>query len=399
MLPKSETIHPTAPKSLFLATTAFTLAFANWGLIAGLAPLLKKELGLSVGQASLMIAIPVLLGSLGRIPAGMLTDRFGARWVFGSLLCFGIVPTVALSLDHSYPSLLFWGFFLGLLGSSFAIGVAFVSRWYPPEIQGTAVGIYGAGNIGQSIAVFGGPVLAGQIGIAKTFLYFGIASLVWGAVFVLTARNPQVKARPKTFKECVDILRTEKLTWVFSLFYALTFGGFVALSIYLPTLLKEVFALSPFDAGARTACFVILATLCRPVGGWLSDRIGGQTLLMYIFLGVVAVGWLMSLSSIVPFTIGALGCAILFGLGNGAVFKLVPQYFSKEVGTVTGLVGAAGGFGGFFPPLALGMFRELTHSYAPGFILLSLFGLLCAWVLRRTFLKLPISPAREFSKH
>jgi NNP family nitrate/nitrite transporter-like MFS transporter len=386
---KSEIVHPAAPKSLFLATAAFTIAFANWGLIAGLAPLLKQELKLSAIQTSLMIAIPVLLGSLGRIPAGILTDRFGARWVFSLLLGFGIIPMIALAIDHSYPSLLFWGLFLGVAGSSFAIGVAFVSRWYPPEIQGTAVGIYGAGNIGQSIAVFGGPVLAGRIGIPATFICFGLASLAWCAVFALTARNPQVKTRPRTFKECFDLLRTEKLTWVLSLFYALTFGGFVALSIYLPTLLKEVFALTPADAGARTAFFVILATLCRPVGGWLSDRIGGQTLLLYAFLGLFAIAWLMAFSSIVPFTLGALGCSILCGFGNGGVFKLVPQYFPQQVGTVTGLVGAVGGLGGFFPPLALGLFEQVFHSHAPGFILLSLFALLCALVLGRTFLRFP----------
>ena len=385
---RSKTLNPRAKQSLFLATMAFAIAFANWGLIAGLAPLLKKELGLSVAQASLAIAIPVLLGSVGRIPAGILTDRFGARWMFGLLLSFGIVPTVALAINHSYSSLLFWGFFLGVLGSSFAIGVAFVSRWYPPEIQGAAVGIYGAGNIGQSIAVFGGPVLAGRIGISATFLCFGLASLAWGAVFALKARNPEVKARPRTFQECIDLLRTEKLTWVLSLFYALTFGGFVALSIYLPTLLKEVFELSPADAGARTAFFVILATLSRPIGGWLSDRFGGQTLLLFVFLGLFAIGWLMALPFIVPFTIGALGCSILLGLGNGGVFKLVPQYFPKQVGTVTGLVGAAGGLGGFFPPLGLGLFKQVIDSYAPGFMLFSVFALLCAWVLGRTFLRL-----------
>lgn len=387
---QSERVLPTASKkSLFLATMAFAIAFANWGLIAGLAPLLKKELGLSVAQTSLMIAIPVLLGSLGRIPAGMLTDRFGARGVFSLLLGIGIIPTLALALNHSYGSLLFWGFFLGIAGTSFAIGIAFVSRWHPQNRQGMATGIYGVGNIGQSIAVFGGPLLANQIGISNVFLVFGIVSLAWGVVFFLNAQNPTVKVRPKTFKECLSILKTEKLTWALSLFYALTFGGFISMSIYLPTLLNTIFGLAPADAGARTAFFVIVATLVRPMGGWLSDRIGGQLLLLYVFLGVAGIGWLMMFPSIVTFTISALGCAVLFGLGNGGIFKLVPQYFPKQVGTVTGLVGAAGGLGGFFPPLALGIFRELTQSYALGFILLSVFALLCAFVLGRTFLRLP----------
>jgi MFS transporter, NNP family, nitrate/nitrite transporter len=389
MASQSEQTHPTAPKSLFLATTAFAIAFANWGLIAGLAPLLKKELGLSAVQTSLMIAIPVLLGSMGRIPAGMLTDRFGARGIFSLLLSIGIIPTLALAINHSYVSLLFWGFFLGIAGSSFAIGVAFVSRWHPSKSQGMATGIYGIGNIGQSIAVFGGPVLAGRIGISNVFVIFGLASLAWAVVFFLNAKNPTVKVRPKTFQECLIVLQTEKLTWVLSLFYALTFGGFISLSIYLPTLLNTIFGLTPADAGARTALFVIVATIVRPMGGWLSDRIGGQLLLLYVFLGVGAIGWLMMLPSMIAFTMGALGCAILFGLGNGATFKLVPQYFPKQVGTVTGLVGAAGGLGGFFPPLGLGMFRELTQSYALGFILLSGFAFLCAFVLGRTFLRLP----------
>lgn len=388
---QAEQVHPTAPKSLFLATTAFAIAFANWGLIAGLAPLLKKELGLSATQASLMIAIPVLLGSLGRIPAGMLTDRFGARGVFSLLLGFGIIPTFALSLNHSYSSLLFWGFFLGVAGTSFAVGIAFVSRWHPQSRQGMATGIYGVGNIGQSIAVFGGPVLASQIGVSNVFRLFGLISLAWAVVFFLTAKNPAVKVRPKSFKECFSVLKAEKQTWVLSLFYALTFGGFISMSIYLPTLLNTIFGLTPTDAGARTALFVIVATSVRPIGGWLSDRIGGQVVLFYVFLGVAAIGWLMMLPSIVTFTISALGCAILFGLGNGATFKLVPQYFPKQVGTVTGLVGAAGGLGGFFPPLGLGLFREITKSYAPGFILLSVFALLCAFVLSRTFLKISTS--------
>ena len=376
-----------ANQNLFLATMAFAVAFANWGIISGLAPLLRKELGLSVTQASVMIAIPVLLGSVGRIPLGLLTDRYGGRIVFSLLLAFTIVPAIALFLNHSYPSLLFWGFWMGLAGTSFAVGVAFVSGWFPPSQQGTTLGIYGAGNIGQSVAVFGGPVLAGSIGIPATFLVFSGAAVLWGGIFALSANNAKPPSKSKTLAENIQVLKTEKLAWVLSVFYALTFGGFVALSIYLPTLYKEVFALAPADAGARTAFFVLVATLSRPVGGVLSDKVGGQKLLVGVFLGIAAISWLMATQSIELFTIGALGCAVLFGLGNGGVFKLVPQYFPNQTGSVTGLVGAAGGLGGFFPPIVLGICRDLTGSYAIGFGLLIVFALSCTAIMSQTFLK------------
>jgi MFS transporter, NNP family, nitrate/nitrite transporter len=376
-----------ANQNLFLATMAFAVAVANWGIISGLAPLLRKELGLSVTQSSVMIAIPVLLGSIGRIPLGMLTDRYGGRIVFSILLAFTIVPAIALSLNHSYPSLLFWGFWMGLAGTSFAVGVAFVSDWFPPSQQGTTLGIYGAGNIGQSVAVFGGPVLAGKTGIPATFIVFSAAAIVWGGIFALSASNANPPNKSKSLAENIEVLKTEKLSWVLSIFYALTFGGFVALSIYLPTLYKEVFALDPAEAGARTAFFVLVATLFRPVGGILSDKIGGHKLLLGVFISIAAISWLMAMPSIDLFTIGSIGCAILFGLGNGGVFKLVPQYFPQQTGTVTGLVGAAGGLGGFFPPIILGICRDITGSYAIGFGLLIFFALSCTVILSQTFLK------------
>ena len=376
-----------ANQNLFLATMAFAVAFSNWGLISGLAPLLRKELGLSVTQASVMIAIPVLLGSLGRIPLGLLTDRYGGRIVFSILLAFTIVPAIALFLNHSYPSLLFWGFWMGLAGTSFAVGVAFVSGWFPPSQQGTTLGIYGAGNIGQSVAVFGGPVLAGNIGIPATFLVFSAAAVAWGGVFALSANNAKPPSKSKSLAANIKVLKTEKLAWVLSTFYALTFGGFVALSIYLPTLYREVFDFAPADAGARTALFVLVATLSRPIGGILSDKIGGQKLLLGVFLGIAAICWLMAMPSIMLFTIGSIGCAILFGLGNGGVFKLVPQYFPQQTGSVTGLVGAAGGLGGFFPPIVLGLCRDLTGSYAIGFGIMIIFALTCTAILSQTFLK------------
>jgi MFS transporter, NNP family, nitrate/nitrite transporter len=378
-----------ANQNLFFATIAFAIAFANWGIISGLAPLLKKELGLSVTQASVMIAIPVLLGSVGRIPVGILTDRYGGRIVFSILLLFTIVPATALFLDHSYPSLLFWGFLMGMAGTSFAVGVAFVSGWFPPQQQGTTLGIYGAGNIGQSVAVFGGPLLAKTIGIPATFIVFSLAAVAWGGIFALSANNAQPPSKSKTLADSIKVLKTEKLAWVLSFFYALTFGGFVALSIYLPTLYKEVFSLSPEEAGARTAIFVLIATLSRPIGGNLSDRLGGQKLLLYVFIGIAMTAWLMSTTSIWLFTTGALCCAVLFGFGNGAVFKLVPQYFPQQTGSVTGLVGAVGGLGGFFPPIVLGVCRDQMGSYTPGFVLLIIFALSCTGILSQTFLRSP----------
>jgi NNP family nitrate/nitrite transporter-like MFS transporter len=174
------------------------------------------------------------------------------------------------------------------------------------------------------------------------------------------------------------------MSWVLSLFYFLTFGGFVAMSIYLPMFLTDLFKLTPQDAGFRTAGFVLLATAMRPVGGWLSDRVGGLAILSWIFPFVTAMALLMTIQTMVPFTIGALGMAAAIGLGNGAVFKLVPQYFPQTVGAVTGLVGAMGGLGGFFPPLALGIIKQQTGSFIWGFILLAAFALFCLLVARLT---------------
>ena len=268
---------------------------------------------------------------------------------------------------------------MGLAGSSFAIGVGYVSRWTPAERQGGALGVYGLGNIGQSAAVFLGPVIAARVGMATVFHGVAIMLVVWAVAFGLLARNAPAPAtaQRKGLGVMIEVLTREKLAWLLAAFYFLTFGGFVAFSIYLPTLLKDEFHLAPADAGFRTAGFVVLATLLRPLGGWLSDRIGGARVLSAVFLGVAPFAILMAWSSMIPFTVGALGCAALLGLGNGAVFKLVPQYFPTQTGTVTGLVGAMGGLGGFFPPLLLAFFRSRTGAIWPGFALLAI----AAWVL------------------
>jgi NNP family nitrate/nitrite transporter-like MFS transporter len=375
-------------RALFLSTTAFAVSFSVWGLIGALAPTFAQTYGLSAKAKSLMIAIPVLLGALGRIPAGMLADRFGGRRVFALLLLFSAIPAVLIGFSQSYVALLGLGLFLGIAGSTFPVGVGFTSKWFAPDQQGTALGIYGMGNIGQSIAVFGAPVMAIALGSWRpVFFIFAAISAVWGVVFYLFARDAASQAKPKTIAENLLVLRRQPLAWVLSLFYFLTFGGFVAFSIYLPTLLKDNFKLSAADAGARTAGFVLLATLMRPVGGMLADRLGGARVLLPVFIAVAILGALMGCPWMPTFTAGALGAAAALGLGNGAVFKLVPQHFPTETATVTGLVGAFGGLGGFFPPLVLGIVRDATGAYTWGFIALALFALFCLTVNYFVFLR------------
>src|SRR5690606_289712 len=203
----------------------------------------------------------------------------------------------------------------------------------------------------------------------------GVALLAWAVVYLLLARNPPGISRPSGVGAMVAVLRRSPTAWLLGAFYFLTFGGFVAFSIYLPTLLRAQFGLSLADAGFRAAGFVVLATALRPVGGWLADRIGGSQVLSWVFGGIAIFSLLLAWPSMVPFTVGALGCAALLGLGNGAVFKLVPERFPRETGTVTGLVGALGGLGGFFPPLLLGAFDDALGIVWPGFVLLSLTAL------------------------
>jgi MFS transporter, NNP family, nitrate/nitrite transporter len=361
---------------LTLGTLSFTVCFAAWGLISAFAPRFRELFHLSATETALLVAVPVLLGSLARIPMGMLTDRFGGRIVFAALMLCVAIPALLVSRAGSYRELTAIGFFLGLAGSSFAIGVGFVSRWFSPERQGSALGVYGMGNIGQSVAVFLGPVLAGVFGWQAVFQGAAVILVLWGIVFAAAARNATVAVKPKSAGAMLGVLAREPLAWVLAFFYFLTFGGFVAFSIYLPSLLRDQFALRPADAGFRTAGFVVLATLCRPAGGWLADRIGGARVLGAVFVSVVPFALLMAWPAMLPFTVGALGCSALMGLGNGAVFKLVPQYFPAETGTVTGLVGAMGGLGGFFPPLLLGFFRDRAGVVWPGFVLLAATSLL-----------------------
>jgi MFS transporter, NNP family, nitrate/nitrite transporter len=373
-------LKSSAKLQLVLGTGAFALCFAVFGSMSAMMPIISKHMALTPVQTGVAIAIPVLLGALGRIPLGILTDRFGGRTVFSVVMVLSIIPAFLMGGVGSYAQLLTYGFLIGIALASFSVGVAFVNGWYPPERQGFALGVYGAGNIGQSLAAYGSPVLAVAAGFKWGFWTFGVLLSVWLVIYALLARNAPGLRPAKSFAEIVRPLE-DKRSWVLSLYYFLTFGGFVAMAVYLPTLLTEVFQLTPRDAGFRTAGFVVLATGMRPVGGVLADKFGGRAILKWVFPATAVFALFLACPLMSTFTVGALGMAAAIGLGNGAVFKLVPEYFPKSVGGVTGLVGAAGGLGGFFPPLVLGVIKQQTGSFTYGFVLLSGFALFCLLVL------------------
>jgi NNP family nitrate/nitrite transporter-like MFS transporter len=328
------------------------------------------------------VAVPVILGALGRIPLGLLTDRYGGRIVFTALMCATLVPLVMIGLAGSYGGLLSVSLLLGIAGASFAVGVPYVAAWYPPERRGFALGVYGMGNIGTAVAALVGPRVAGTAGWPVAFWMWIPLLLVMAVVFWLLARDaPGFRPVTTPVTQRFAVFRREPLTWVLALFYFVTFGGFVAIGAYLPAFLVGEYGLEPADAAGRASGFILLATAARPLGGYLGDRWGGAPILNTAFVIVAAFAVVLAFRpDMFVSTIAFLGTAFLLGLGNGAVFKLVADYFPSESGVVTGLVGAAGGLGGFFPPLLMGLVQDITGSYAIAWMLLSEFALVCLLV-------------------
>jgi NNP family nitrate/nitrite transporter-like MFS transporter len=363
--------------ALTLATFAMVVGFAVWSLLAPLAPLFRQQWSLSATEAGVLVAVPVILGSIVRIPLGIVTDRYGGRIVFTAFLFFLAVPLVLAGFATDYGVLLGIAFILGVAGAVFAIGVPFVARWFPPSQQGLALGIYGMGNIGTAVAALVAPAMAGAYGWPFAFWVFIPVALVMGVLVFLFGRDAP-GPRPVVSLSARLVPLKQPSAWVLSLFYFLTFGGFVAISVYLPTFLVDAFGLERADAASRAAGFVVLATLMRPVGGTLADRWGGAAVLNATFIIVGLLPIILAFQpDIALITVSFLGMAAALGLGNGAVFKLVAETFPRETGTVTGLVGAAGGLGGFFPPILMGLVRDATGAYSIGFMLLSEIALGC----------------------
>ena len=363
--------------NLVLATLAFAVCFTVWGLIAPLAPEFRDRYGLSATESGVLVAVPVLLGAVARIPLGLLADRYGGRVVFSALLVFVLIPLALAGLTTSYGMLLLVAFFLGIAGASFAVGVPFVSRWFPPARQGMALGVYGLGTGGTAIAAQIAPRIADRYDWRFAFWAFIPVVAIMAAGFWLLARDAPGERPAGALTTRLAPFR-RPMAWVLSLFYFVTFGGFVAISVYLPTYLVDSYGLSKGDAALRASGFVLLAVIARPLGGVLSDRWGAAPLLNSVFLGVALLAIVLAFRpGMTLLTVAFLATAAGLGLGSGAVFKLVPSLFPSETGAVTGLVGAAGGLGGFFPPILMGLVRDITGDYAIALMLLSEFALGC----------------------
>jgi NNP family nitrate/nitrite transporter-like MFS transporter len=374
------------PRALGLATAAFAVCFFAWAMLGPLGPTLQKQLDLSEFQLAVAVAVPVVLGSVMRIPVGILTERYGGRRVFTALMAYSIIPLVLLANFHdSFTAVVVFGFLLGVTGASFAVGVPFVNRWYAKERQGFALGLYGMGMGGTVLTALTAPKIAKHWSLATPFWVAAALMAVMTVVFWLFARDaPVSEPRPQvSFTAPIRIFRAEPRAWALTLFYFLSFGGFVAMFLYLPKLLTGVHELTKTDAGYRAAGFALLAVIARPVGGWVSDRIGAERVLRISFsaTALLAVVLAVSYKHMVPLTIACLTMAVALGLGTGAVFKLVAAWFPEDVGAVTGVVGAAGGLGGFFPPLIMALVKSLWGSYFVGFLALAAVAVVCFVVL------------------
>ncbi|GJQ57944.1 MAG: NarK/NasA family nitrate transporter [Candidatus Scalindua sp. AMX11] len=376
---------------LILGTLAFAVCFAGWSLFGPLAVYMKAEFNLSSSAVGLLLATPVLLGSIVRVPIGILTDEYGGRKIFSALMLFTFFPMFFATFVHSYPMLLLCGFFFGVAGASFAVGIPQISQWYPKEKQGLALGIYGVGNVGTALAVFGAPVIAESIGWNKVFIFYSFPLLGMAAIYwFFSADAPKPKnARPQTFSDKIKVYKSSHLIWVFSLFYFMTFGFFVCFALFLPSYLIDTFGVTPIKAGTFTSIFVFLATFVRILGGYLGDKFSGRNLLTILSLSLIGVLFYLNLNSSLTLGLAAFYCmACLLGIGNGVVFKLVAEYFPKDTGTVGGLVGAAGGLGGFFLPIAMGTIKDYTNNNSLGFIFISLVCLMClSFMEKKTFRK------------
>ena len=374
--------------TLFSAFLYFDLSFMVWVLLGPLAVQIAGDLGLSPAQKGMMVATPVLTGALLRLVMGILVDQIQPKkaGMIGQVIVIAALAFAWLNGIHSYQQALILGVFLGVAGASFAVALPLASRWYPPEHQGTALGIAGAGNSGTAMAALFAPGLALAFGWSNVFGLALIPLVITLVLYTILAKDAPNPPASKSLTEYFKVLQ-DKDAWWFMFFYSVTFGGFVGMASSLTIYFNDQYGLDPVHAGYFTAACVFAGSLVRPIGGNLADRIGGIRTLstMYViaaaFLLILSLGLKTQLTGLLVVI-----CAMIaLGMGNGAVFQLVPQRFRKEIGVMTGLIGMAGGIGGFYLASSLGYSKQLTGSYQVG---LSIFaGLAIIALIGLTFVK------------
>ena len=354
-----------------LQTLNCMVGFMVWVLISSLLPFIVEDISIAPGRLAIVTAVPIILGSVLRIPFGYYANIIGARLVFLISFILLLFPVFYLSTASSFSDLIIGGTFLGIGGAVFSVGVTSLPKYYPKEKHGLVNGIYGIGNIGTAVSTFAAPILATQIGWQATVKLYLILLLIFAALNFFFGDKHEKKVRTPIMEQIKSVYKNEKL-WFFSLFYFITFGSFVAFTIFLPNFLVTYFGIDKVDAGLRTAGFIALATFFRPIGGWLGDKFPPLNLLMVSFAGLTAASVVLAFSpSIGLYTVGSLIIAVCAGAGNGLIFKLVPMYFNKQAGIVNGIVSMMGGLGGFFPPILLSVVYSMTGSYSIGFMAFS----------------------------
>lgn len=366
----------TGKVQLPLQTFSLMGGFMVWSILAPLMPYISQDFNVPESQKAIILAIPVILGSVLRIPIGYYTNLIGSRLVFLISFIILIFPVFYLSQATSTTGLMIAGFFIGLGGAVFSVGVTSIPKYYPKEKHGFANGIYGMGNLGTAISSFLAPPIAGAIGWQHTVQLYVIVMALFAVLMFVFGDKQEPKVKVPMLKQTKQVANNYKL-YYFSFWYFITFGAFVAFGLFLPNFLVGNFEIDKVDAGIRTGVFIAIATLLRPVGGMLGDKFNALSMLK-IFFGIMIAGALVLAVSnhIMLFTIGCLTISVCAGIGNGLVFKLVPTYFSKEAGVVNGIVSMMGGLGGFFPPLIITMVTTLTGSNHLAFFLLAVFGLI-----------------------
>ncbi len=339
-----------------------------WVMVGATSTFIVQDFGLSPAEKGFMVGIPILGGSLLRIPMGLLADRFGGKRMGMIGMMLTMLPLFwGWLYGNSFSEVQAFGFLLGIAGASFAVALPLASRWYPPEHQGLAMGIAGAGNSGTVLATLFAPRIAESYGWHGVFGFSLLPLFTAFIVFIIFAKDSPAATKPQKLSQYLAIVKMKE-TWIFSFFYSLSFGGFVGLTSYLGIFFVDQYGISKVTAGDLVTITVFAGSFVRPIGGYIADRLGGMNLLIKLY-GLAAfvlfvVGFLPSIYMMVPLFIIAM---LIFGISNGALFQVIPTKFPREVGIFTGFVGAAGGFGGFFLPNILGTYKEITGSYGLGF--------------------------------